>query len=169
MAKKQQKRVLVTDKLDEEGLRILKSSDEISVEVKTGLASEALKEIIGDYEALAVRSGTKVTADLLESANHLEVIGRAGIGVDNVDVEAASRLGIVVMNTPEGSAVTTAEHALTLLLALARNIAQATASMREGKWDKKRFMGTEMAGKTLGIVGIGNIGAVVADRAVPRG
>jgi D-3-phosphoglycerate dehydrogenase len=133
--------------------------------VKPGLAPGALKAIIGDYNGLVVRSATKVTADILEAAKGLEVIGRAGIGVDNVDVEAASRHGVIVMNTPEGSAVTTAEHAIALLLSLARRIPQATSSMKAGKWDKKRFMGTEMAGKTLGIIGIGNIGGIVADRA----
>jgi D-3-phosphoglycerate dehydrogenase len=162
---REKKKVLVTDKLDEEGLRILQEAEGLEVVVKTGLPPDELRGLIGDYHALAVRSGTKVTADILEAATGLEAIGRAGIGVDNVDVEAASRLGIVVMNTPEGSAVTTAEHALALLLALARRIAQATASMREGRWDKKKFMGTEMAGKTLGVIGIGNIGAIVADRA----
>jgi D-3-phosphoglycerate dehydrogenase len=161
----EKKRVLVTDKLDEEGLRILREADGLEVEVKTGLPPDELRALIGDYHALAVRSGTKVTADILEVATRLEVIGRAGIGVDNVDVEAASRLGVVVMNTPEGSAVTTAEHALALLMALARRIAQATASMRGGRWEKKKFMGTELAGKTLGVLGIGNIGAIVADRA----
>jgi D-3-phosphoglycerate dehydrogenase len=157
--------VLITDPLDEEGLRILQASPALEVEVKSGLAPDALRAIIGDYHGLVVRSATKVTPDLLAAAGKLEVIGRAGIGVDNVDVEAASRGGVVVMNTPEGSAVTTAEHAVALLLALARRIPQATASMKQGKWDKKRFMGTEMAGKTLGIVGIGNIGSIVADRA----
>jgi len=159
------KRVLITDPLDDEGLRILDAAEGLEVEVKAGLAPDALKAIIGDYNGLVVRSATKVTADLLEAASGLEVIGRAGIGVDNVDVDAASRHGVIVMNTPEGSAVTTAEHAIAMLLSLARRIPQATASMKAGKWDKKRFMGTEMAGKTLGIIGIGNIGAIVADRA----
>ena len=159
------KKVLITDPLDEEGLRILQDAEGLTVEVKSGLPADALKEIIGGYHALVVRSATKVTADLLDAAGSLEVIGRAGIGVDNVDVEAASRRGVVVMNTPEGSAVTTAEHAITLLLSLARRIPQATASMKAGKWDKKRFMGAEVAGKTLGVVGVGNIGGIVADRA----
>ncbi len=165
MTKSGTKRVLITDPLDDEGLRILDAAEGLEVEVKSGLAPDALKAIIGDYNGLVVRSATKVTADLLEAASGLEVIGRAGIGVDNVDVDAASRHGVIVMNTPEGSAVTTAEHAIAMLLSLARRIPQATASMKAGKWDKKRFMGTEMAGKTLGIIGIGNIGAIVADRA----
>ncbi|MFQ5458199.1 MAG: hydroxyacid dehydrogenase, partial [Myxococcota bacterium] len=165
MTDRQLKRVLVTDKLGEEGLRILKEAPGLQVDVKTGLAPGDLAKIVGDYHALAVRSATKVTSDILDAAHNLEAIGRAGIGVDNVDVPAASRLGVVVMNTPEGSAVTTAEHGLALLLTLARRVVAASASMKAGKWDKKRFMGTELSGKTLGIIGIGNIGAIVADRA----
>ncbi len=165
MTDTQLKRILVTDKLDDEGLRILESAPGIQVDVKTGLPLEELTKINGGYHGLAIRSATKASADLLEAAHDLEAIGRAGIGVDNVDVPAASRQGIVVMNTPEGSAVTTAEHALSLLLTLTRKVAQATASMKAGKWDKKRFMGTELSAKTLGIIGIGNIGAIVADRA----
>ncbi len=165
MTKSGTKRVLITDPLDEEGLRILQAAEGIEVEVKPGLAPDALKAVIGGYHGLVVRSATQVTPDLLDAADALEVIGRAGIGVDNVNVEAASRRGVIVMNTPEGSAVTTAEHAIALLLSIARRIPQATASMKAGKWDKKRFMGTEMAGKTLGIIGIGNIGGIVADRA----
>lgn len=165
VTERQTKRVLVTDKLGEEGLKILREAPGLEVDVKTGLKPEELAEIIGDYHAIAIRSGTKVTAAILDAANNLEAIGRAGIGVDNVDVQAASRQGVVVMNTPEGSAVTTAEHGIALLLTLARKVAQASASMKAGKWDKKRFMGTELSGKTLGIIGIGNIGAIVADRA----
>jgi D-3-phosphoglycerate dehydrogenase len=161
---KEQDQAVLIWTLDDEGSGFSRGGG-LEVEVKPGLGADALKAIIGDYNGLVVRSATKVTADLLEAATGLEVIGRAGIGVDNVDVEAASRHGVIVMNTPEGSAVTTAEHAIALLLSLARRIPQATSSMKAGKWDKKRFMGTEMAGKTLGIIGIGNIGGIVADRA----
>ena len=120
---------------------------------------------IADYDGLAVRSATKVTSDVLRAGRRLRVVGRAGIGVDNIDVAAATQSGIVVMNTPAGNAVTTAEHAIALMLALARQLPAADASMRAGKWEKSRFIGTEMAGKTLGIIGCGNIGSIVAERA----
>ncbi len=126
---------------------------------------EVLSEIIGDFHGLAVRSGTKVTEKVLQNAPNLKVIGRAGIGVDNIDVAAATRQGIVVMNAPGGNTVTTAEHTISMMLSLARNIPQATASVREGKWEKKKLTGVELTGKTLGVVGLGNIGRVVAERA----
>jgi D-3-phosphoglycerate dehydrogenase/(S)-sulfolactate dehydrogenase len=134
------------------------------VDVEVGLAPDDLQRIIGDYDGLAVRSATKVNAKLLEHAARLKVIGRAGVGVDNVDLDAATRRGIVVMNTPGGSAITVAELTLAHMLALARHVAQATASVRAGKWEKKRFQGRELAGKTLGVVGIGNIGSIVVER-----
>jgi len=137
----------------------------VDVDVRTGLAADALREIIGGYDGLAVRSATKVTADILAAADRLQVIGRAGIGVDNVDIGAATSRGIVVMNTPFGNSITTAEHALALMFALARQIPAANASTHAGLWEKSKFMGVELAGKTLGVVGCGNIGGIVANRA----
>lgn len=156
-------KVLVSDKLSAAGLAKLRESCE--VDEKVGLSEAELAAAISGYDALVVRSASKVTRKVIEAGRRLRVIGRAGIGVDNVDVEAATRRGIVVMNTPTGNAVTTAEHALALLFALARKIPQATASMRGGKWEKTRFQGRELHGKTLGVVGLGNIGRIVADRA----
>src|SRR5262249_10618674 len=127
---------------------------------------DQLKAIIGDYDGLAIRSATKVTKDILESAYALKVVGRAGIGVDNVDIPAASGRGVVVMNTPFGNSITTAEHASAMLFALARDIPQANTSTHAGKWEKSRFMGVELTGKVLGVVGCGNIGSIVADRAL---
>ncbi len=159
------KKVLVSDKLSDAGLQILKSAAGIVVDYKPGLSEDDLAAAIGEYDGLVIRSGSKVTAKVIAKAENLRVIGRAGIGVDNVDVPVASRKGIVVMNTPTGNAVTTAEHALSLLMSLARKIPQATASMRGGKWEKTKFEGKEIAGKTLGVIGMGNIGRIVADRA----
>jgi D-3-phosphoglycerate dehydrogenase len=158
-------RVLVADDLSARGVEILRASSRIHVDVKVGLKPAELKAILGTYDALVVRSATKVTADVLEVAERLKIVGRAGIGVDNIDVKAASRRGVIVENTPSGNAVTTAEHALCLLLAMARHVPQATASMKGGKWEKKRFSGIELLDKTLGVVGLGNIGRIVADRA----
>ncbi|UCG38894.1 MAG: phosphoglycerate dehydrogenase [bacterium] len=158
-------KVLVSDKLSDAGVEILKRAPGLSVDVKTGLAPEELKKIIGEYDALAIRSATKVTADIIEAASRLKVVGRAGIGVDNVDIPAATKKGIVVMNTPGGNTVTTAEHAIAMMCALARKIPQADASMKAGRWEKKIYMGVELMNKTLGIIGIGNIGSIVADRA----
>ena len=157
-------KVLISDKMSPQAADILRGRG-IDVDVKTGLKPEELKAVIGGYDGLAVRSATKVTADVLANANGLKVIGRAGIGVDNVDIAAATSRGIVVMNTPFGNSITTAEHALAMMMALARQIPQANASTHAGKWEKSKFMGVELAGKTLGIVGCGNIGGVVADRA----
>ncbi|HET8733453.1 MAG TPA: phosphoglycerate dehydrogenase [Anaeromyxobacteraceae bacterium] len=157
-------RVLVADDLSSEGVEVLRRSG-LEVDVKVGLKPEELEAIIGDYDAIAVRSATKVTARLLEKATRLRVVGRAGVGVDNVDLEAATRKGVVVMNSPGGSSVTVAELAVGMMLALSRHIAQASASTKAGKWEKKRFQGHELAGKTLGVVGIGNIGSVVVERA----
>ncbi len=159
------KRVLVSDNLSPRGLEILRQAEGIQVDVKTGLTPDELKEIIGAYDALVIRSGTKVTADVIERADRLRIVGRAGIGVDNVDVAAATKRGIVVMNTPGGNSVTTAEHAVALMMSLVRNIPQATMSMKQGKWEKKKFQGHELCGKTLGVIGLGNIGTIVADRA----
>jgi D-3-phosphoglycerate dehydrogenase len=157
-------KVLIADKMSGRAAEILRERG-LEVDVRTGLAKDELIACIGGYDGLAVRSATKVTADVLAAADNLKVIGRAGIGVDNVDVKAATARGIVVMNTPFGNSITTAEHAIALMLALARQIPQANASTHAGKWEKNRFMGVELAGKTLGIVGCGNIGSIVADRA----
>ncbi|MGB0680052.1 MAG: phosphoglycerate dehydrogenase [Polyangiales bacterium] len=157
--------VLVSDKLSQVGLDYLVQQDGITLRHTPGLKAEALLEAVQDVDALIIRSGTQVTAEVIAAAPRLKVIGRAGIGVDNVDVAAASRRGIVVMNTPTGNAVTTAEHALALLFSLARFIPQATASTKAGRWEKSRFQGRELTGKTLGIVGLGNIGRIVAARA----
>ncbi len=159
-------KILVSDNLSEKGVEIFKNTPGIEVEVKTGLKPEELKRIIKNYEGLVVRSSTKATAEIIEAADKLKVIGRAGTGVDNIDKEAATKRGIVVMNTPGGNTITTAEHTVSMLLSLSRNIPQATASLKAGKWEKKKFMGTELFNKTLGIVGLGKIGSVVADRAL---
>ena len=158
-------RVLVSDDLSQEAVQILKKSG-LEVDVKVGLKPDELEAIIGQYDGLAVRSATKVTAKVLEKATRLKVVGRAGVGVDNVDLDAATRRGVVVMNTPGGSSTTVAELALAMVLSLSRHVAAATASVKAGKWEKKKFQGHELSGKTLGVVGIGNIGSVLVDRAL---
>ena len=158
-------KVLVSDPLSEIGVKIFQETPGIEVEVKTGLSPDELKGVIGPYHGLVIRSATKVTVDILEAAENLKVIGRAGIGLDNVDIQAASKRGIVVMNTPEGNTITTAEHALAMMMALSRNIPQATASLKAGKWEKKQLKGRELFNKTLGLIGLGHIGRIVADRA----
>jgi D-3-phosphoglycerate dehydrogenase len=158
-------KVLVSDSLSESGVDRLKDAPNLEVEVNTSLTPEELRQVIGEYDALVIRSATKVTADIIEAADNLKVVARAGIGLDNVDIEAASKRGIVVMNTPEGNVITTAEHTIAMLLSLTRNIPQASASLKDGKWEKKRFRGKEVFNKTLGIIGVGRIGRVVADRA----
>jgi D-3-phosphoglycerate dehydrogenase / 2-oxoglutarate reductase len=158
-------RVLIADKLSPTAVQIFKDRG-IETDVKTGLERDQLIAIIGQYDGLAVRSATKVTEKVLAAASSLKVIGRAGIGVDNIDVPAATAKGIIVMNTPFGNSITTAEHAVALLFALARQIPQADASTQAGKWEKNRFLGVELTAKTLGIIGCGNIGSIVADRAL---
>jgi D-3-phosphoglycerate dehydrogenase len=158
-------RVLVSDKLAEAGLQVLRDAPGVDLDFRPGMSEDELCEIIGEYDGLIIRSATQVTPRVIEQAHRLRVVGRAGIGVDNVDIPAASRRGIVVMNTPTGNSVTTAEHALALLASLARKIPQAVTSMRGGKWEKNKFQGREIAFKTLGIIGLGNIGRIVADRA----
>ncbi len=158
-------KVLVTDSLAQQGLDILERAPGLQVDYRPGLPPGELLEAVAEAEALVIRSGTKVTSDVIAAAKRLRAIGRAGIGVDNVDVSAATARGIVVMNTPGGNNITTAEHALALLISLARHIPQATASMKAGAWEKKRFMGTELYNRVLGVVGLGNIGRIVADRA----
>ena len=158
-------KVLISDPLSEKGIDIFRETPGIDVDVKTGLEPDELKQIIHQYDGLAIRSATKVTADIISVATNLKVIGRAGIGLDNVDIPAASQRGIVVMNTPEGNTITTAEHTIAMIMALSRNIPQATASLKEGRWDKKKLKGREIFNKTLGLVGVGHIGSIVADRA----
>jgi D-3-phosphoglycerate dehydrogenase len=157
-------KVLISDNLSQAGVAILEAHPSIDVVVKAGMTPEQLQEEIKDADALVIRSSTKVTADLIAAAPRLKVVGRAGTGLDNVDIPAASKRGIVVMNTPGGNTITTAEHAVSLMMALARNIPQAAQSMLEGKWEKKKFHGTELYNKTLGVIGLGRIGSVVAER-----
>jgi len=160
-------KVLISDALSPAAIQIFKDRGiEVDFQPTLGKDKDKLAEIIGDYDGLAIRSATKVTPKILERAEKLKVIGRAGIGVDNVDIPAATAKGVIVMNTPFGNSITTAEHAITLMLALARQIPQADASTQAGKWEKNRFMGVEITGKTLGVIGCGNIGAIVADRAL---
>src|SRR5687767_6455987 len=157
-------KVLVSDPIADAGIALLREIPGVEVDVKLGLTPEELKSIIGDYAALAVRSETKVTADILAAAQQLQIIGRAGVGVDNIDVTAATQKGIVVVNSPEGNTLAAAELAVALLLALARKIPQADASLHAGKWERKKFVGTEIYGKTVGIIGLGKIGRSVAQR-----
>jgi D-3-phosphoglycerate dehydrogenase len=159
-------RILISDEMSNRAAEILAASPAVEVDVKFGLAAGDLKACIGDYDGLLVRSRSKATKEVIEAGKRLKIIGRAGIGVDNIDVAAASRRGIIVENAPSGNAVTTAEHALCLLMSLARHIPQATASMKGGKWEKTKFNGIEIMGKNLGVVGLGNIGRIVADRAI---
>jgi len=158
-------RILITDSLSKEGIRKLSEEGGFQVKQALGLNEEELIKIIPEYEVLIVRSETRVTEKVIRAANKLKVIGRAGTGVDNIDVEAATKKGIIVMNTPGGNTISAAEHTISLILALSRNIPQAHASLREGKWERKKFMGSEVYGKTLGIIGLGRIGSEVAKRA----
>ncbi len=158
-------KVLVSDSLSKEGLEILEKSG-LEVVYKPGLPYEELLEIIPEFHGLVIRSGTKVTREVIERAKNLKVIGRAGTGLDNVDIPAANEKGIVVMNVPGGNTLSAAEHTLALLFALARKVPQAVASLKAGKWEKKKFMGVELNGKVLGIIGLGRIGNIVADRAI---
>jgi D-3-phosphoglycerate dehydrogenase len=159
-------KVLISDALSPAAVQIFKDRGvDVDFQPNLGKDKDKLAEIIGNYEGLAIRSATKVTPKVLERANKLKVIGRAGIGVDNVEIPAATAKGVIVMNTPFGNSITTAEHAITLMLALAREIPAADASTQAGKWEKNRFMGVEITAKTLGVIGCGNIGSIVADRA----
>ncbi len=160
-------RVLVSDKLSETAVQIFRDRGvDVDYLPDVGKDKEKLAEIIGQYDGLAIRSATKVTEKLLASADRLKVVGRAGIGVDNVDIPAASKRGVIVMNTPFGNSVTTAEHAIAMMFAVARQLPEASASTHAGKWEKNRFMGTELFNKTLGVIGAGNIGGIVCDRAL---
>ena len=158
-------RVLIADQLSPAAVAIFKERG-VAADVKVGLAKEELGKIIKDYDGLAVRSATKATEKIIAAATNLKVIGRAGIGVDNIDVKAATAKGIIVMNTPFGNSITTAEHAISLLMALARQIPEADRSTQAGKWEKSKFLGVELYAKTLGVIGCGNIGSIVADRAI---
>ncbi|MFV0336068.1 MAG: phosphoglycerate dehydrogenase [Tropicimonas sp.] len=160
-------RVLVSDKLSETAVQIFRDNGiEVDFDPSLGKDKERLAEVIGLYDGLAIRSATKVTAKLLENADRLKVVGRAGIGVDNVDIPAASKKGVIVMNTPYGNMITTAEHAIAMMFAVARQIPEASASTHAGKWEKSSFMGVELTGKVLGVIGAGNIGGIVCERAV---
>jgi D-3-phosphoglycerate dehydrogenase len=160
-------KVLISDALSPAAIQIFKDRGiEVDFQPNLGKDKDKLAAIIGNYDGLAIRSATKVTPKILDNAKNLKVIGRAGIGVDNVDIPAATAKGIIVMNTPFGNSITTAEHAITLMLALARQIPQADASTQAGKWEKNRFMGVEITGKTLGVIGCGNIGSIAAERGI---
>src|SRR5688572_14189463 len=160
-------KVLISDALSDASVQIFKDRGIDTVfQPKLGADKDKLAEMIGEFDGLAIRSATKVTTKLLERAGKLKVVGRAGIGVDNVDIPAATARGVIVMNTPFGNSITTAEHAITMMFALARQIPQADASTQAGKWEKNRFMGVELTGKTLGVIGCGNIGSIVAGRAI---
>jgi D-3-phosphoglycerate dehydrogenase len=158
-------KILISDGIAQRGVDLLREVSEFEVDFRPGLSPEELKEAICAADGLVIRSATKVTEDIIEAASRLKVIGRAGIGLDNVAIEAASRRGIVVMNNPEGNIITTAEHTIAMLMTLSRNIHQATSSMKTGKWEKKKFIGKELYHKTLGIIGVGRIGRIVANRA----
>ena len=159
-------RVLLSDSLAPQGIEVLKRFPQLHLDIKIGLKPAELAAIIAPYEALLIRSTTRVTREVIDAATSLKVIGRAGVGVDNVDLEAATRRGIVVMNSPTGNSITTAEHAISMMMALARHIPAANAALRAGKWERGKFTGAEVCNKTLGVVGLGNIGRIVADRAL---
>ena len=156
-------RVLIADQLSPSALEIFRERG-VGADVKTGLRKDELLQIVADYDGIAVRSATKITAEVIKAAKNLKVVGRAGIGIDNIDVSAATAAGVIVMNTPHGNSITTAEHAIALMMALARELPAANASTHAGKWEKNRFLGSELTGKTLGLIGAGNIGSIVADR-----
>ncbi len=156
-------KVLVSDPLSNEGLEILK--EHFTVDVSTGLSEDELVKKIKDYDALVIRSGIQVTQKIIEAADKLKVIGRAGVGVDNVDVDAATRKGIIVTNSPEGNMISAAEHTIAMMMAMSRNIPQANASLKAREWKRNKFMGVEVKGKILGIIGLGRIGSEVAKRA----
>lgn len=162
-------KVLVSDSLHSEGLKILKAEKKLKVDVKTKMSVQELKREIKNHDAIIVRSATKVTAEIIKAGKRLKVIGRAGVGLDNVDVQAATLQGIIVMNAPGGNTISTAEHTISLLLALSRNISQAQFSLKNNLWERKKYMGVEVFGKTLGVIGLGRIGAAVSNRAKAMG
>ncbi len=160
-------KVLISDKLSDAAVQIFKDRGiDVDFQPDLGKDKDKLLEVIGQYDGLAIRSATKATEKIIAAATNLKVIGRAGIGVDNVDIPAASKKGIIVMNTPFGNSITTAEHAISMMMAVARQIPEANASTHAGKWEKSRFMGVELTAKTLGVIGAGNIGSIVIDRAL---
>jgi D-3-phosphoglycerate dehydrogenase len=162
----EQTKILVTDPLAPQGMEVFERTPGFVVDLKVGIKPPEIKQIIKNYHGWVLRSGTKVTEDILETADNLKVIGRAGIGVENIDVAAASKRGIVVMNTPGGNNVTTGEHTMSLMLSLARHIPQAVASLKAGQWSREKFVGVELCNKTLGVIGLGNVGRIVAERAL---
>jgi D-3-phosphoglycerate dehydrogenase len=162
-------KVLVADPISPKGIELLETGGQLLVDVKTGLKEAELVAIVAGYSAIVVRSQTKITAKVLEAAKQLKVVGRAGVGVDNVDVDSATRRGVIVMNTPGGNTISTAEHAFSLLVSIARSIPQAHASVKDGKWDRKSFEGVELHGKTIGIFGMGRIGTEIARRVIAFG
>jgi D-3-phosphoglycerate dehydrogenase len=164
MGMEEMKKILVSDPLSNKGLEILGKAKGLQYDIKSGLLPEELKKILPEYDAIIIRSETKLKAEIIEAGDRLKVIGRAGIGLDNVDLSAATKKGIVVMNTPQENAIAAAEHTIAMMLSISRKIPQATSSMRAGKWEKKSFLGVELYNKTLGIFGIGVIGTIVADR-----
>src|ERR1700737_3241658 len=162
-------KVLVADSISQKGVELLQEGGRLLVDVKIGLKEAELLSIVADYSAIVVRSQTKITEKVIEAAKKLKAVGRAGVGVDNVDVDTATRRGIIVMNTPGGNTVSTAEHAFSLLVSIARNIPQADASVKAGNWDRKSFEGVELHGKTIGIFGMGRIGTEIARRVIAFG
>ncbi|TNF64284.1 MAG: phosphoglycerate dehydrogenase, partial [Rhodobacteraceae bacterium] len=159
-------KVLISDELSDAAVQIFRDRGiEVDFQPDLGKDKDKLAEVIGNYDGLAIRSATKVTEKILEAAPNLKVIGRAGIGTDNIDKDAASKRGVIVMNTPFGNTITTAEHAIAMMFAVARQIPEASASTHAGKWEKSKFMGVELTGKVLGVIGAGNIGSIVCDRA----
>src|SRR5438132_242532 len=162
-------KILVADTISPKGVDLLRGGGELQVDVKTGLKENDLLAIVVDYSAIVVRSQTKITARVIDAAKKLKAVGRAGVGVDNVDVDAATRRGVIVMNTPAGNTISTAEHAFSLLVSIARSIPQAHWSVKAGHWDRKSYEGVELHGKTVGIVGMGRIGTEIARRAIAFG
>ena len=161
-------KVLVSDPIEKEGLAPLLDNPKFEVTIKTGLKPEELLREVSSAEVLLVRSETKVTPTVLESGKNLKLVGRAGVGVDNIDLAAASKQGVIVMNVPGGNTVSAAEHMVSLMMAMAHNVAQADATMKQERWDRKKFMGSELVGKTLGLLGLGRVGREVATRALIR-
>jgi D-3-phosphoglycerate dehydrogenase / 2-oxoglutarate reductase len=158
-------KILVSDSLAPQCLEVFKRAHGFEVDVRIGLKPDELKRICANYDGWVIRSGTRITAELIEAATNLKVIGRAGVGFENIDVDAATQRGIVVMNTPGGNNVTTGEHTISLMMALARHIPQAVASLKNGKWERNKFVGVELCNKTIGVIGLGNVGRIVAERA----
>src|ERR1041384_6032822 len=162
-------KILITDKLSDQGMEVFKREKDFQAEEQLGKTSEELKKIIGDYDGWVIRSGTTATAELIQAATKMKIIGRAGVGVDNVDLAAATKRGIIVMNTPDGNTISTSEHTIAMLMAMARQIPQAQQSLREKKWERSKFVGCELNEKILGVVGLGRIGTNVARKAIGLG